>query len=365
MSRRHSAEKREINPDPKFGDLVVTKFMNAIMLDGKKSVAENIVYGALDVVQAQDRSRTPIAALQAGARQRRPARRGPLAPRRWCDLPGPGRGPSGAPCRPSRIRWLDRCCPQAQRERPWSSACSDELLDASNNRGSCRQEARRHAQDGRVPTARSRTTAGNFRARLRPCESAAPSELEALADSHITTSQDVPQFRHHGAHRRRQDHDHRAHPVSTPASHHKIGEVHDGAATMDWMEQEQERGITITSAATTTCWMAGRQDTQHQHHRHPRPRRLHHRSRAFAARSRRRRRRLRRQRRRRAADRDRVAPGRQVRRSAHVLRQQDGQDRRGLLPLRRHDHQTASARRRCRHAAADRRRRPTSWASST
>ena len=35
---------------------------------------------------------------------------------------------------------------------------------------------------------------------------------------------------------------------------HKIGEVHDGAATMDWMEQEQERGITITSAATTTWW---------------------------------------------------------------------------------------------------------------
>ena len=41
---------------------------------------------------------------------------------------------------------------------------------------------------------------------------------------------------------------------STPAVNHKIGEVHDGAATMDWMEQEQERGITITSAATTTFW---------------------------------------------------------------------------------------------------------------
>src|SRR4030095_15343317 len=37
---------------------------------------------------------------------------------------------------------------------------------------------------------------------------------------------------------------------------YKIGEVHDGAATMDWMEQEQERGITITSAATTTFWKA-------------------------------------------------------------------------------------------------------------
>ena len=52
MSRRHRAEKREINPDPKFGDLVVTKFMNAIMLHGKKSVAESIVYGAFDAVQA-------------------------------------------------------------------------------------------------------------------------------------------------------------------------------------------------------------------------------------------------------------------------------------------------------------------------
>ena len=38
---------------------------------------------------------------------------------------------------------------------------------------------------------------------------------------------------------------------------HKIGEVHDGAATMDWMEQEQERGITITSAATTCFWNYG------------------------------------------------------------------------------------------------------------
>ena len=51
MSRRHRAEKREINPDPKFGDTVVTKFMNAIMLDGKKSAAERIVYGAFDQVE--------------------------------------------------------------------------------------------------------------------------------------------------------------------------------------------------------------------------------------------------------------------------------------------------------------------------
>mgnify|MGYP001372627808 CR=1 FL=1 len=51
MSRRHSADKREILPDAKFGDKILTKFMNNLMYDGKKSVAENIVYGALDRVE--------------------------------------------------------------------------------------------------------------------------------------------------------------------------------------------------------------------------------------------------------------------------------------------------------------------------
>ena len=51
MSRRRRAEKREIFPDPKFGDLVVSKFMNNLMIDGKKSVAEKIVYGALDKIE--------------------------------------------------------------------------------------------------------------------------------------------------------------------------------------------------------------------------------------------------------------------------------------------------------------------------
>lgn len=51
MSRRHRAEKREILPDPKFGDLVLSKFMNNIMYDGKKSTAEGIVYGAIEIVE--------------------------------------------------------------------------------------------------------------------------------------------------------------------------------------------------------------------------------------------------------------------------------------------------------------------------
>ena len=87
---------------------------------------------------------------------------------------------------------------------------------------------------------------------------------------------------------------------------HKIGEVHEGAATMDWMAQEQERGITITSAATTAFWRDHRINIIDT----PGPRRLHRRGGAQPARARRRHRRLRLGRRRRAAVRDRVAPGR-------------------------------------------------------
>ena len=53
MSRRHSAEKRNVLPDAKFGDIVLTKFMNSLMFNGKKSIAERIVYGALERVESK------------------------------------------------------------------------------------------------------------------------------------------------------------------------------------------------------------------------------------------------------------------------------------------------------------------------
>ncbi len=59
MSRRHAAEKREVLPDAKYGDRVLTKFMNNLMIDGKKSVAENIVYNALDRVEGKVK-RAPV-----------------------------------------------------------------------------------------------------------------------------------------------------------------------------------------------------------------------------------------------------------------------------------------------------------------
>jgi small subunit ribosomal protein S7 len=62
MSRRHAAEKREVLPDAKFGDRVVTKFMNNLMVDGKKSVAESIVYNALSRVETRLK-RSPVEAF--------------------------------------------------------------------------------------------------------------------------------------------------------------------------------------------------------------------------------------------------------------------------------------------------------------
>ncbi len=63
MSRRHAAEKREILPDAKYGDRVLTKFMNNLMIDGKKSVAEGIVYSAMDRVESKLK-RSPIEVFQ-------------------------------------------------------------------------------------------------------------------------------------------------------------------------------------------------------------------------------------------------------------------------------------------------------------
>jgi small subunit ribosomal protein S7 len=53
MSRRHAAEKREVMPDAKYGDRVLAKFITCLMVDGKKSVAESIVYGALDTIEGR------------------------------------------------------------------------------------------------------------------------------------------------------------------------------------------------------------------------------------------------------------------------------------------------------------------------
>ena len=133
MSRRHSAEKREINPDPKFGDLVVTKFMNAIMLHGKKSVAESIVYGAFDVVQSKSKQE-PIAVFHQALDN--------VAPHVEVRSRRVGGATYQVPVdvRPERrqalaIRWLITAA-RKRNETTMVDRLSGELMDAANNRGS-------------------------------------------------------------------------------------------------------------------------------------------------------------------------------------------------------------------------------------
>ena len=72
MSRRHSAVKREVLPDAKYGNTVLTKFMNNLMLDGRKSAAERIVYGALDRVETKLK-RAPIEVFEEALDNIKPA----------------------------------------------------------------------------------------------------------------------------------------------------------------------------------------------------------------------------------------------------------------------------------------------------
>jgi small subunit ribosomal protein S7 len=60
MSRRRQPEKRQVLPDAKFGSLVISKFINSVMEDGKRSVAEQIVYGALDVIKKKQANANPL-----------------------------------------------------------------------------------------------------------------------------------------------------------------------------------------------------------------------------------------------------------------------------------------------------------------
>jgi small subunit ribosomal protein S7 len=71
MARRRVAARREILPDPKFGNVLLTKFVNMIMMDGKKSVAERIMYGALDQI-ASKKGGDPIESLEAAMDNVRP-----------------------------------------------------------------------------------------------------------------------------------------------------------------------------------------------------------------------------------------------------------------------------------------------------
>jgi small subunit ribosomal protein S7 len=132
MSRRHRAEKREILPDPKFGDTILSKFMNNLMLQGKKSVAEGIVYGALEKVQTRSKA-DPVVVFHEALTNVRPhvevrSRRVGGA---TYQVPVEVRAERGQAL---AIRWLIQSA-RKRSETTMVDRLSNELLDAANQRG--------------------------------------------------------------------------------------------------------------------------------------------------------------------------------------------------------------------------------------
>ena len=134
MSRRHRADKREILPDAKFGDVVISRFMNALMYDGKKSVAERIVYSALDVLRRRGGAQAdPVRMFHEALDNVKPVVE--VRSRRV----GGATYQVPVEVRAERrqalaIRWIiDAACKRG--EHTMEDRLSNELLDAVNNRG--------------------------------------------------------------------------------------------------------------------------------------------------------------------------------------------------------------------------------------
>ena len=150
MSRRHRAEKRTINPDAKFGDMVLTKFMNSLMRHGKKSTAENILYGALDIVQEKI-SREPVEVFHEALENVMPSVE--VRSRRvggaTYQVPVEVRADRKSAL---AIRWLIAAA-RARNENTMVERLAGELLDAVNNRGNAvkkREDTHRMAEANRA-----------------------------------------------------------------------------------------------------------------------------------------------------------------------------------------------------------------------
>ena len=150
MSRRHRAEKREINPDPKFGNVVLSKFMNSIMHAGKKSAAETIVYGAFDIIEGKTKQ-NPVGIFEQALDNVMPTievrsrRVGGATYQVPVEVRSDRRQALG-------IRWIIAAA-RERNENTMTERLSAELLDASNNRGNAvkkREDTHKMAEANRA-----------------------------------------------------------------------------------------------------------------------------------------------------------------------------------------------------------------------
>ena len=150
MSRRHRAERREVVPDPKFANMVVSKFMNSIMHAGKKSVAETIVYGAFDVIEGKTKQ-NPVTVFEQALENVMPTievrsrRVGGATYQVPVEVRQDRRQALG-------IRWLITAA-RDRNEKTMTERLSAELMDAANNRGNAvkkREDTHRMAEANRA-----------------------------------------------------------------------------------------------------------------------------------------------------------------------------------------------------------------------
>ena len=338
MPRRREVPKRKITPDPKFKDKLVSKFMNTLMLGGKKATAEGILYGAFDIIKERHKE-DPLEVFRKALDNVKPK------------LEVKSRRVGGATyqvpveVRPERrvtlaMRWLVTYS-RDRGEKTMRERLAGELFDAAAGRGNAvkkRDDTHKmaEAQQGLRPlplvmpfsqrlTSPAPVTADTTYPRERPHERRLGVRAERTGKAHIriglpdfasatrgTPTPSLARPRHfsrgasqksgrrgaregfvHSAlavnvsparSRNRPDRRERRIPMPRDYSiertrnigimahidagkttttervlyytgvNYKIGEVHEGAATMDYMVQEQERGITITSAATNCFW---------------------------------------------------------------------------------------------------------------
>ncbi len=147
MARRRRADKREILPDPKFGEILVTKFMNVLMYDGKKSAAEKIVYGALEKIQAKSKTGGALEVFKQALDKVRPhlevrSRRVGGATYQVPVEVRPDRGIALA------MRWIITAA-RARSETTMEDRLAAELLAASNDNGAAikkREDTHRMAE---------------------------------------------------------------------------------------------------------------------------------------------------------------------------------------------------------------------------